>query len=234
MAPIIVARSVSQDSTESSSVHLKTTDIVVGSSTTRALCSPPSKIKENETSRKDKVDNQSAEEPAKNSVSDSNKLAHQSSNLFVDEDELQGDTTESLVSRGLLSIDIECQNHADGSTMQISTSRKERFGTFSPSGSGELEEVSLSTTSPLSDNPTHLSNLGAALNYSLSIHGFDQRQIDADEELARSLQAEEDKKQQQQRRKPRRGSTLECWFEDSIHQLGKRINETAVDFLGGK
>jgi hypothetical protein len=231
MAPIIVARSVSQDSTESSSVHLKTNDIAVGSSTTRALCSPPSTIKENETSREDKIDNQSAEEPAKNS--DSNKLAHQSSNLFVDEDELlQCDTNESFVSRGQLSIDTEYQNHADGSMMQTSSSRKERFGIFSPSGSGELEEVSLSTTSPLSDNPTHLSNLETAFNYSLNINGFDQRQINADEELARSLQAEEDKKQQ--RRKPKRGSTLECWFEDSIHQLGKRINETAVDFFGGK
>ena len=51
-------------------------------------------------------------------------------------------------------------------------------------------------------------------------------QIDADEELARSLQAEEDEKQHRNR-PMRRGSTLECWVEDSLSSLGRRLSETA-------
>ncbi|KAL7509828.1 hypothetical protein ACHAXN_008653 [Cyclotella atomus] len=219
MAPIIIARSISQDSTESS-IHSKARDDTIVSADT--LCPPP-EIEDYDNLQED-TNNKSNDD----SVSDS-KLTHQSSNLFIDEDKLHDN--ESFITTGLLSTHTD---HSDNTTMQLSSSRKQRFGIFSPSGSGELQEVSLTTSPSVSNNPsTHLSALGN----SLIVSGFDQRQIDADEELAHSLQAEEDKRlqMQQRRRKPKpRGSTLECWFEDSISQLGKQINESAIEFFGGK
>ena len=74
------------------------------------------------------------------------------------------------------------------------------------------EQMSDSQSSLFSFNKTHCNIMRA--------------QIDADEELARSLQEEEDRKQKLNR-PMRRGSTLECWVEDSLSSLGRRLSETA-------
>eukprot|EP00804_Cyclotella_cryptica_P020791 CCRYP_016603-RA/>CCRYP_016603-RA protein AED:0.33 eAED:0.33 QI:0/-1/0/1/-1/1/1/0/175 len=110
-------------------------------------------------------------------------------------------------------------------------SNMKRFGLFSPSSSGELQDVDFN-----------------------SPHG-PKGQIDADEELARQLQAEEDKNQTY-KSKPRPapsifgleptpwevksqyttttrggGSTSECWFPDSWTRFGRHISSAASAFF---
>ena len=145
------------------------------------------------------------------------KLRHQMSNLFVGEDELRDNRSNNNSSPSALDIDTSLCN----TQSFTSQTNNQRFGLFSPSGSGELEEVSLSK-SPLS-NEAFSTHFGMTNNL---------QQINTDAELARSLQAEENKKQ---RTKPRpRGSTLECWFEDSMSRLGRRLSETASEYFGGR
>lgn len=215
MAPIIVARSASADSTESSFIP-------------KSLIEQDSSLDVKERSQVDAVEEEETENACEEMRDDAElindgsvvtpatcKMQQQMSNLFVGEDELRDNRNNGNSSPSALGIDTSMHN-----TQSLTTRTKgQRFGLFSPSGSGELEEVSLSK-SPLS-NETLSTHFG--MTNSL-------QQINTDAELARSLQAEEDKKQ---RRKPRpRGSTLECWFEDSMNQLGRRLSETASEFFG--
>lgn len=96
---------------------------------------------------------------------------------------------------------------------------------------------------------------GGGFGADKTIHGI-TAQIDTDEQLARQLQAEEDKlktkysnptpvsslfglgptameiKSQFTSSSGQRGSTLECWVNDSLAKFGQRVGENAGEFFG--
>ena len=225
MAPIIVTRSTSQDSTESSINHK---DLLKTNGGAR---------NEEEENKDDELNNLPGSNLGalqhRSSLEDSSldsKLHRQTSNLFVDEDELRESGYNSTKTR-LPSINTKDHDRHQAMSSEglfLPSSNTQRFGLHSPSGLGELEDVSLST-SPLSNNQST-----ETFGRTPFGNNINQTQIDADEELARSLQAEEDKKQQRGKPRPLMKSTLECWVEDSMNEIGRQLCAAATDFFGGR
>lgn len=228
MAPIIVTRSTSQDSTESSINH-------------KDLLKTNGGARYEEEEKKDDELNHLPDSNLgelqlqhRSSLEDSSldsKLHRQTSDLFVDEDELRKGRYNSTNTR-LPSI-INTKDHdrhqaISSEGLFLPSSNTQRFGLISPSGLGELEDVSLST-SPLSNNQST-----ETFGRTPFGNNINQTQIDADEELARSLQAEEDKKRQRGKPRPLMKSTLECWVEDSMNEIGRQLCAAATDFFGGR
>lgn len=119
-----------------------------------------------------------------------------------------------------LNIDINVESSSLKATTHAPTiqNNTQRYGLFSSSGLDEPKEVSLCQSD---HERTTIAN--PFFNA--------QTQIQTDEELVRSLQAEENKKHIFKKPRPR-GSTLECWFEDSMAELGKRLSEKATEYFG--
>jgi hypothetical protein len=189
------------------------------------------------------------------------KPHYETSNLFVDEDEIN--TRD--VSEGIKTTELSAPSYSLSNVMSSShTLNLSSIATTYEGNDDGVESPRTDTPSP-SEIFTNLPSLTIQSNtkrfglFSPSSWGELQDvefgQIDADEELARHLQAEEDKKQTCNS-KPRPapsifgleptpwevksqyttttrggGATLECWFPDSWTRFGRHLSSTASSFF---
>lgn len=273
MSPIIVARSLSVDSTEASKDLLSVKhEIVLGCNGTSNPCSELNCDDRNEVGslssdplEEDREENEFQEKKIVESTSLAPCLPPKphfhTSNLFVDEDEINTrnvfegiETTESNAPSYALSKAISAPHNFNLSSI-VTTYEGNDDGEASPiADTASPSEIFINLASLTI--PSNMKRFGLLSPSSWGeLQDVDCGQIDADEELARQLQAEEDKKQTC-KSKPRPapsifgleptpwevksqyttttrggGSTLECWFPDSWTRFGRHLSSTASAFF---